>query len=206
MNGEFARHWQRIYRTKVPAELSWYEPVPHHSLDLIRATGLSRDRPIIDVGGGASALVDHLLAEGYGDVTILDIAPAALEQARTRLGAAAARVQWITGDVTSFQPERRYGLWHDRAVLHFLTTPSDQSRYLSVLAEALAPHGHLVLATFSPAGPSRCSGLPVQRYSEEDLSALLLPRFRLRRSEMENHRTPTGRAQQFLWSWWQAAV
>lgn len=206
MSDEPARHWQRIYRARSPAELSWYEPVPQHSLDLIRAARLSLSDPILDVGGGASELVDHLLAAGYTDVTVLDIAPSALDIARARLGLSGSRVKWIAGDVLSFEPQRRYALWHDRAVLHFFTTPTDRSRYLKVLAEALVPEGHLVLATFGPAGPSRCSGLPVQRYSEEDLSALLLPRFRLRRSEMENHRTPTGQVQPFLWSWWQAAV
>lgn len=199
-------HWQRIYRTKSPTELSWYEAVPRRSLDLIQATGVQLEATILDVGGGASELVDHLMAAGHTDITVLDIAPAALAKARTRLGPTAEQVEWIAADVTSFEPQRRYALWHDRAVLHFLTTPSERDQYLKVLAKALAPHGHLILGTFGPQGPSQCSGLPVQRYSEQDLGALLSAHFELRHHEIENHPTPSGQLQQFLWSWWQAAA
>ena len=167
--------------------------------------GLPLSAPILDVGGGASQLVDHLLAAGHTDVSVLDIAPAALAQAQARLGSAAARVQWIVGDVTTFKPQRHYALWHDRAVLHFLTTRSDLAQYLTVLTAALASRGHLILATFGSQGPNRCSGLPVQRYSKEEVSALLGFRFQLRRCAIENHHTPTGQ-QQFLWSWWQASA
>jgi trans-aconitate methyltransferase len=173
------------------------------SLDLIQGTGVAFTDPILDVGGGASQLVDHLIALGHTDVSVLDIAPAALEAARARLGPAAKQAEWIAADVTTFQPQRRYALWHDRAVLHFLLTPSERAQYLGVLAASLAPRGHLVLATFGPQGPTRCSGLPVQRYSEEDLGALLGSDFQLRRCEIENHLTPSGHHQQFLWSWWQ---
>ena len=204
MSGGSAGHWQRIYQTKSPTELSWYEAVPQRSFDLIQATGVTLAAPILDVGGGASQLVDHLLAAGYTDISVLDIAPAALEEARARLGPAAERVEWIAADVTTFQPRRRYVLWHDRAVLHFLLAPSERAQYLTVLGTALARQGHLILAIFGPQGPPRCSGLPVQRYSEKDLGALLGSHFKLRRSEMENHRTPAGHLQQFLWSWWQA--
>jgi SAM-dependent methyltransferase len=200
-----AGHWQRIYQTKSATELSWYEPVPLSSLALIRAAGLPVSAPIIDVGSGDAKLVDHLSDSGYSDVTALDIAPAALERARRRLGVKGAKVDWITADVTSFQPERRYALWHDRAVFHFLVTPAERQRYLSVLTAALAPDGHLILATFGPQGPTQCSGLPIQRYSEDDLGVLLGPSFELRRHGLENHRTPRGRDQQFLWSWWQAS-
>jgi SAM-dependent methyltransferase len=151
-------------------------------------------------------LVDHLLGSGYSDVTALDIAPAALERARARLGAAAARVDWIAADVTDFRPRRRYALWHDRAVFHFLVTPAERQKYLSVLSAALEPKGHLILATFGPQGPTRCSGLAIQRYSEGDLSVLLGPSFQLRRHGLETHRTPTGCYQEFLWSWWQATA
>jgi hypothetical protein len=206
VSGESAGHWQRIYQTKAPTQLSWYESVPQRSLDLIRATGVSLTAPIIDVGGGDSQLVDHLLAAGYTDVTVLDIASAALARTRTRLGPAAARVEWIAADVATFQPERRYTLWHDRAVFHFLTSLSERARYVTVLEAALARQGHLILATFGPQGLSRCSGLPVQRYSKEGLTTQLGFRFQLRRSEIESHRTPTGHQQQFLWSWWQASA
>jgi SAM-dependent methyltransferase len=206
VSSESAGFWQRLYQTKSATDVSWYEPVPQASLDLIRATGLPLSAPIIDVGGGDSRLVDHLLDAGYSDVTVLDIAPAALERARARLGTEAARVDWITADVTTFRPQRRYALWHDRAAFHFLVTPSRREQYLSVLRAALVPKGHLILATFGPQGPTRCSGLPVQRYSEEDLAFLLGPGFQVRRHRLENHHTPTGREQQFLWSWWQATA
>ncbi len=202
-SGDSTGHWQRVHETKRPAELSWYQPVPERSLELIRAAGVAPDDPIIDVGGGASTLVDHLQAAGYSDVSVLDIAPAALEQAQARLGAAAAQVNWIVSEVTDFEPERRYALWHDRAAFHFLVTPVEQSRYLAVLRSALMPRGHLVLATFGPGGPERCSGLPVQRYSQEQLSDLLASDFQLRQCALEDHVTPHGRHQEFLWSWWQ---
>ena len=199
-----AAHWQRIYETRSPTEVSWYEPVPERSLELIRATGIPLEAPILDVGGGASLLVDHLLRSGYTDLSVLDLSPAALEQARTRLGPVAGRVTWIVADMTTFVPERRYVLWHDRAMLHFLLRPEEQRRYLAALRKGLAPHGHVVLATFGPEGPERCSGLPVQRYSVAALEALLGPGFQRRSSRIEQHRTPGGETQEFLYTWWQA--
>jgi SAM-dependent methyltransferase len=201
-----AGHWERIYQARSATEMSWYEPVPQASLNLIRATTLPVSAPIIDVGGGDSQLVDRLLGIGYSDVTVLDIASAALERARARVGPAAAPVEWITADITMFRPQRRYALWHDRGVFHFLVTPAEREQYLSVLTLALAPNGHLILATFGPQGPTQCSGLPVRRYSEADLGVLLGPGFQLRRHSLEDHLTPTGQHQQFLWSWWQAAA
>jgi SAM-dependent methyltransferase len=197
-------HWERVYERKLPTEVSWYQPVPERSLELVRATGLPLTAPILDVGGGASTLVDHLLEEGFSDLSVLDIAASALARARDRLGERAARVAWIKADVTRFAPARAYALWHDRAVFHFLTEPEDRVRYLDVLRRALAPRGHLVLATFGPEGPTRCSGLPVQRYALEELSELLAPNFRLQRHLLETHRTPMGTQQQFLYGWWQA--
>jgi hypothetical protein len=196
-------HWQRVYQTRPPGEVSWHQEVPERSLELIRATGVAPDDPILDAGGGASRLVDHLQAGGYTDVTVLDVAPAALEQSQARLGAAGARVNWISSEVTAFRPQRRYALWHDRAVFHFLVTPSERSNYLAVLRAALASTGHLILATFGTRGPDRCSGLPVQRYSQEQLTDLLGSDFELRRCALEDHLTPAGRHQEFLWTWWQ---
>ena len=204
MSGDPAAHWQRIYETRSPTEVSWYEPAPERSLELIRATGIPLEAPILDVGGGASLLVDHLLASGYTDVSVLDLSPAALEQARVRLGPGARRVIWIVADITSFVPERRYVLWHDRAVFHFFLRPEEQRRYLAALRKGLAPHGHVVLATFGPEGPERCSGLAVQRYSAAALETLLGPGFQLRSSRIEQHRTPGGETQEFLYTWWQA--
>lgn len=206
MSRDSARHWGTMYEGSDPTELSWFEPVPSRSLALIQAAGLPPDAPLLDVGGGASSLVDHLLAAGYTDVGVLDIAPAALAQARARLGTAAGRVEWIVADVAAFQPKRRYALWHDRAVVHFLTAAAERERYLAVLTATLAPGGHVVLATFGPQGPTRCSGLPVRRYSAEDLGMLLGTGFRLRRTHQEDHRTPAGRYQQFVYTWWQAAA
>lgn len=198
-------HWQRVYETRPASEVSWYEAIPRRSLELIRETGAALSDPIIDVGGGESRLVDHLLAGGYTDISVLDIAPAALQQAQARLGPAASRVKWITCDVAGFQPERRYAIWHDRAAFHFLVTSSERSRYVARLRAGLAPAGHLIMATFGPRGPQRCSGLPVQRYSEEDLTVLLGSDFRLRRCVLEDHLTPAGQGQEFLWSWWQVS-
>jgi SAM-dependent methyltransferase len=173
-------------------------------LEWIAASGVGRHAAILDVGGGASTLVDHLLGAGFTDVTVLDITAAAFAQARIRLGEAAPRVQWIEAAVTSWQPGRRYAVWHDRALLHFLVDPAERAEYVAVLQAALAPRGHVVIATFGPEGPTRCSGLDVRRYSADELSLLLGPRFCLVRSQVEEHITPAGRAQQFLYAWWRA--
>lgn len=196
-------HWERLYRTKDAAELSWYESHSRRSLQAIQESDISFDAPILDVGGGASVLVDDLLRLGYTDVTVLDLAPAALAQSRERLGTAAERVTWITSDVTTFRPTRRYAVWHDRAVLHFLLSRQEQEQYAAVLRSALAPRAHVILATFGPDGPTRCSGLPVQRYSVETISTLLGPGFELRNSALVDHHTPAGLAQQFLHTRWQ---
>ncbi len=197
-------HWDRVYSTKGPTEVSWYQAVPARSLALIRASGVSPQEPILDVGGGASTLVDHLLDEGYADISVLDISAAALEQARMRLAGQADGVTWIEADILEFQPARRYGIWHDRAVLHFLTDESTRSRYLNTLRTALKPGGHVIVAPFGPDGPARCSGLDVQRYSAQSLSALLGPTFELRAHSLEVHHTPSGVEQQFLYGWWEA--
>ena len=196
-------HWERVYATKAPTEVSWYEPVPARSLDLIRATGEPLTASILDVGGGSSTLVDCLLEAGYSDISVLDVAKGALEHARARLGGAAARVSWIEADITNFQSARPFAIWHDRAVFHFLTEGDDRERYLGVLQRTLRAGGHLVLATFGPAGPTRCSGLAVQRYSESEVSALLGSGFALRMYQVEEHRAPRGAVQQFLYGWWQ---
>lgn len=197
-------HWERVYSTRRPVEVSWYQPVPAKSLALLRATGVPLTAPILDVGGGASTFVDHLLDAGYQDLSVLDIASAALRQARARLGPLAARVTWLEADVTAFRPSRAYAVWHDRAVFHFLTAAGDRERYLGVLRHALMPGGHFLLATFGPLGPMRCSGLEIRRYSLDMVGALLGTDFRLRAHEIEQHRTPQGTVQQFLYGWWQA--
>ncbi len=163
------------------------------------------DEPIIDVGAGASFLVDALLQEGFTDLTVLDISSAVLGKVRERLGGDSAKVTLVQSDVTEFQPPKRYALWHDRAVFHFLVQAEDRARYLQVLRNAVLPGGRVVLATFGPQGPDKCSGLPVQRYDAASLSATLGTEFRLLRSFLNEHRTPAGVAQQFLYSSFQRA-
>jgi len=197
-------HWQTVYHTKAPTDVSWYQPVPRRSLELIRATGLSSKAAILDVGGGSSTLVDNLLKEGFVDITVLDIAPAALAESKKRLEDAASRAQWIETDIMAWQPARRYDLWHDRAVFHFLVDPQLRARYVQVLKAGLAPDRYVVIATFGPEGPTRCSGLGVCRYSAADLSTILGPTFRLMRSNIDEHVTPAGRTQQFLYGLWRA--
>ena len=206
MATESEKHWDRLYRVKRAADLSWYESDPQRSVQSVRETGVPADAPILDVGGGASLLVDDLLVLGYTDVTVLDLAPAALAQSRDRLGPAAESVTWIAGDVTAFRPTRRYAVWHDRALLHFLLDVPQREQYVAVLRSALAPRGHVILAAFGPGGPTRCSGLLVQRYSVELLSALFGPGFELRGDALEDHHTPSGATQQFLHTRWQAVA
>ena len=197
MNDAEARriaHWEQVYRTRHPTEVSWYQADPATSLRLIEETGVRRSAPILDVGGGASVLADRLVAAGYADVTVLDISSAALAVVQERLGPA---VRVIMADVTRVEPARRYALWHDRAVLHFLTDPEDQRAYVRTLTQALQPGGHVILATFALDGPARCSGLPVERYDAARMVALLGPGFQLRRAETEVHLTPAGVSQHF---------
>jgi SAM-dependent methyltransferase len=195
-------HWENVYGSKRHTEVSWYQEVPDKSLALIKATGASTEDAIIDIGGGASTLVDHLLEAGFADVTVLDLAATAFDQARKRLGKQAGMVNWVVSDVTQFKPERQYRLWHDRAVLHFLTAASDRARYVEVLKDALVPGGHAIIATFGPDGPLKCSGLEIRRYSVSRLEDLLGPEFELQFHELENHQTPMGSTQQFLYSCW----
>ena len=199
-------HWERVYSSKDPTEVSWYQGSPQLSLKMIAATGVEAGGAIIDVGGGASKLVDNLLDSGYSDVTVLDIASAALKRSRARLGDAAKKATWIEQDILHFEPNRSFKLWHDRAVFHFLTENSQQRHYADLLQKAVEPSGHVILATFGPDGPERCSGLPVQRYSTEELSGLLEPAFELQAQDLEEHKTPGGSAQQFLYTCWQASL
>ena len=201
---EFDRqdHWQQVYTKKQSTDVSWYQPKPEKSLQLIRASGVALDASIIDVGGGASTLVDHLLDAGYRDVTVLDIAEAAFEQSRHRLGPMSDNVRWIVADVTQFEAERSYDLWHDRAVLHFLTDAEDRENYVAALNRAVGPGGYLVVSSFGPEGPLKCSGLDVRRYDIEMVRELVGETFELQSDELETHTTPGGSTQQFLYSCW----
>jgi trans-aconitate methyltransferase len=191
-------HWQTVYQNKSEDDVSWFQARPARSLELIRRTGLvAEGARLIDVGGGASRLVDALVAQGDLRVTVLDIAEAALAQARKRLGQQAERVEWIAADILRWTPPQRYDLWHDRALFHFLTDPADRQDYTRTLAAGLSPGGQAVIATFAPDGPERCSGLPVCRYDPDGLAAALGTGFRLLDSLTEDHVTPAGKLQKF---------
>lgn len=193
-------HWGRVYESKAPGEMSWYQPHLETSIEWVVQAASDRGAAIIDVGGGDSTLVDDLLALGYRDVTVLDVAEAATGRSRGRLGEAGARVKWIAADVTEAElPERGYDVWHDRAAFHFLTDTTQRREYVRRMARALKPGGHAVIATFGPEGPEQCSGLPTMRYDAAALGRELGPEFRLSRSAVVEHRTPAGRAQQFVY-------
>lgn len=192
------RHWDEVYRHRGDDGVSWFQPAATTSLTQIDVLNLAPDAAVLDVGGGASRLVDGLLARGYTDVSVLDVSLAALEVARDRVGAAAP-VSWIRADLFDWRPPRRFDLWHDRAMFHFLTSAADRARYLAVLASALRPGGAVVMATFAPEGPQTCSWLPVTRYSPEELAAVLGDGFQLCRAEREEHVTPSGVVQAFSW-------
>jgi len=194
-----SEHWQSVYGRRPADEVSWYQSRPDTSLSLIRSCQLEKNAALLDIGGGASVLVDHLLDEGYLDVTVLDIAKAALDLSRRRLGARADQVRWQVADVTDYLPDRSYDLWHDRAVLHFLTEPEQRAAYRAALEQALKLGGHLVVGTFAIDGPTKCSGLEIVQYDAAKLLDLLGPEFVLREEQKEAHVTPTGAVQQFAW-------
>ncbi|RRQ22143.1 class I SAM-dependent methyltransferase [Thiohalobacter thiocyanaticus] len=190
-------HWEAIYRDKSPLEVSWYQQEPALSLELIRHSGIAHDAPIIDVGGGASVLVDRLQAAGYTNLSVLDISTQALACARRRLGMAAEHIDWIEADITAFSPSCNYALWHDRAVFHFLTGKVDRVRYVEVLHRALPPGGQLIIAAFAIGGPEKCSGLDIIQYDADRLLAELGPGFELVETRHEAHLTPAGGEQKF---------
>jgi len=190
-------HWNQVYATKGADDLSWFQARPETSLRLIAATGVAKADAILDVGGGTSTLVDHLLDGGYRDLTVLDISGAALNQARARLGRRADLVRWVEADIAAFRADQRFRVWHDRAVLHFLTEPDDQRRYASALAQALPVGAHAIIGTFAIDGPEKCSGLPVVRYDAERVVAALESTFRLIEQVDEVHLTPWQSEQRF---------
>lgn len=193
-------HWERIYGNKLPTQLSWYQPHALRSLDLIRRVSPPPDGAIIDVGGGASTLISDLLDAGYHDLTVLDLSATALAKARNRLGARADTVGWIEADILDAPlPTAGYSVWHDRAVFHFLTAPADRGRYVAQARRAVRSGGFVLVATFADDGPTRCSGLKVDRYSPEALHAEFGAPFRLMASEREEHVTPGGIRQAFIY-------
>lgn len=193
-------HWEKVYSTKPVDGVSWFQEHATRSLDLIRDTGVPRSAGIIDVGGGASTLVDDLLADGYANVSVLDISAAALAAARKRLGRQAEAVHWIEGDILRTElPCQGYDVWHDRAVFHFLTSAADRQAYVAAVLRAVRPGGHVIVATFADDGPTECSGLTVMRYDAAGLHAEFGAPFTLVRHEKEAHQTPHGKVQQFVY-------
>lgn len=192
-------HWDQVYRTKASTQVSWYRPHLERSLELIAQGGPCTAR-VIDVGGGASTLVDDLLDRGYENVTVLDISEAAIEVARERLGARAGRVNWVCADVTQTRfAADSFDVWHDRAVFHFLTDAPARQAYVNTVMESVRPGGHVIVSTFGPQGPKKCSGLDVMRYGAEELHGEFGRRFELLESSEELHETPFGTTQQFLY-------
>lgn len=193
-------HWERVYSASAADRLGWYEAHLRTSLAWIKALDLAPDARIIDVGGGASTLVDDLLDAGHRSITVLDLSEHALSSAQARLGNKARLVTWLEGDVTSIDLRMHYyDLWHDRAVFHFLTTADQQQKYQDALLRALKPGGHLIIATFAPEAPPTCSGLPVQCYTREELQAVLGGEFELKLEQKEMHVTPGGVEQMYLY-------
>jgi len=192
-------HWEGVYAKKTPVEVSWYQLEPAVSLELIVSTGIGHAGKVIDVGGGASVLVDKLLGQGFQDLTVLDVSSKALEYAKERLGSRAEAVKWMEADATEFESPEKYDLWHDRAVFHFLTSEDDRKKYVQNMNKALNPGGHVIIAAFSIDGPLKCSGLNVERYSPEKMKNELGDFFELVKSINEGHMTPGGKEQKFTY-------
>ncbi len=194
-------YWAGIWSARGPAEVSWFEASPESSLRMIEEIGLRADAPILDLGGGASGLAGKLLRCGYTDVTVADISAEALDKARRSLDSAEQeRIEWVVADVRGHDFGRQFALWHDRAVFHFMTEDGEREGYRRNLQRSLRPGGHMIVATFGPDGPTSCSGLPVVRYGAEELAAAFGPAARLVSSRLDDHETPSGKSQQFLYA------
>lgn len=193
-------HWEAVYAAKGEREVSWFQENPAPSLELIDLVGSTPESTVVDIGGGASRLVDSLIARRFSHVTVLDISEAALEAARLRLGERAEKVRWIVADVTKWHPGQVFDVWHDRAAFHFLTDPAERAAYVGCLKAALKPNGHAIIGTFAPDGPERCSGLVVARYDAPALAATLGHGFELIDARRHEHLTPWGARQIFQFS------
>jgi ubiquinone/menaquinone biosynthesis C-methylase UbiE len=191
-------HWESIYSQKKSSEVSWTQEIPRTSLDFLHSFGLTKDSPIIDIGGGESRLVDFLLDEGFTDITVLDISEHALQRAKDRLKDRANKVTWIVSDVTEFIPTRKYHVWHDRATFHFLTSAEQINKYIGLASRYIDGRGFMTIGTFSENGPTKCSGLTIKRYSEQELCAVLEKSFAKIRCITEDHLTPFQTFQNFL--------
>lgn len=197
---DYQKHWSHIYETKAVDDVSWYQLHPERSLAYIQQTAIGLNEPIIDVGAGASTLVDHLVAAHYTDITLLDLSAEALEIARKRVGNTEAHLSWIAGDITTAElPKEHYAVWHDRAVFHFLTDPLLKKRYVEQVLHAVKPNGHVIIATFALDGPQKCSGLDVAQYDAPSLHHVFGDHFDLIDSTKETHHTPWGSEQRFVY-------
>ena len=197
---EFDRknHWEQIYQTKKPDEVSWYQPTPVTSLSFFEQYDVPKEAKIIDIGGGDSFLVDHLLNRGYKDITVLDISESSLERAKSRLGDRSGLVKWIVEDAASFEPTERYDFWHDRAAFHFLTKEDEIQNYINTVQQSINPSGILVLGTFSEQGPKKCSGIEIKQYSETSMTDRLKGSFEKIKCITIEHKTPFDTIQQFI--------
>lgn len=194
---DIKQHWNSIYSTKKVTEVSWYEPMPETSLELISGCTLEKDSAVIDIGGGDSFLAEFLLAREFNNITVLDISDNAIDRAKERLGEQAEKVKWIVADITAFEPKEKYDLWHDRAAFHFLTENDQIESYLQKLRQAVKPGGFVIIGTFSDRGPKTCSGLPVKQYSIAELQKLFSQGFENVNSKTTDHTTPSGEVQNF---------
>jgi 2-polyprenyl-3-methyl-5-hydroxy-6-metoxy-1,4-benzoquinol methylase len=200
MNMDVRTHWEKIYTTKASDQVSWYRPHLDTSLTLIKRAVDGRMASIIDVGGGESTLVDDLLKQGFMNVTVLDVSQAAIEVNKTRLGERAAGISWIVADITQVElKQRAYDVWHDRAVFHFLTAQEQRTAYVRQVSRSVKSGGYVIVSTFGPEGPAKCSGLDVVRYDADSLHDEFGARFHLVESSKEVHQTPFGTTQQFLY-------
>ena len=190
------KHWEEVYETKNPDQVSWTQEVPKTSLDFVRSFGLPKSAKIIDIGGGDSKLVDCLLSEGYENITVLDISAKALERAKQRLGDRAEQVNWVVSDITEFAPTTQYDIWHDRATFHFLTTQEQISKYIDIAKQHI--NGFMIIGTFSTSGPTKCSGLEIKQYDEQVLTAEFAIGFEKLTCMTEDHTTPFNTKQNFL--------
>ena len=197
-NFDRKKHWNNIYQTKSLDEVSWYQQVPATSLDFVKQFKLTKSARIIDIGGGDSYLVDHLLSLGYQDITVLDISEQAIDKAKKRLGKRAKNVKWIISDAANFQPSEKYDFWHDRAAFHFLTDQKEIENYLNTLNKGVKPEGILVIGTFSEQGPKICSGINIKQYSEKTMTDQLKNFFKKIKCLKVDHKTPSGSIQNFL--------
>lgn len=190
------KHWETVYKTKNPSQVSWTQETPKISLEFIKSFGLSKNAKIIDVGGGDSKLVDYLLEQGFKNITVLDISAKSLEKAKIRLGEKANKVTWIVSDITEFEPEITYDIWHDRASFHFLTTAEQIKKYIKTARKSI--NSFLIVGTFSKNGPEKCSGLEIKQYDEKELTSEFINGFDKIKCVAEDHLTPFGTTQNFL--------